>query len=948
MDEVQRAGTLELLEQLHTRLDIHFRQLYERRKALDPVAPVFALEHALSRPEVSIVQAAIRAAHTEHVVSRAASQSWLPFVVHAAEVGYAYDGIEFWPIYASSTPGWLDSEYERDRVRAWFTRFAREYGGAVPSGAWATTFRKIAWPITHAVLPRYLQVQLARMLSDYRAGWPSLLDDPMALGVRLHSWSYGYSDRLEKFCQNTALVGHVAIALLLSGDGHESPYIESLTLGRLVESLNSERQSRRWLENARRSANVVRTRHFQSTGGFGPGRRRDLRGVATDPRLQLRHDAGKWSAYLVLPDLRPLQHILPSVYDEMRIRRATISGAKASIPTGGLLFSNPPLELTSWPSPDQPVLQLQNAPDDVNLLVADQCRISSGPWWVFRHTPGEPPAEVKGKFVRPGGAYYLVGTPDATRPAVTWCTEVAIATDGVVAFDLRVPSAIRESDAAALVAAGISVHSEFAVRPVGIVPSDWDGEGSFEWLAGEPALVAISAQSAPDTALLTIDSEPYHLEWPAGQTELFLSLSSLEVGTYEIAVSLPSQDGATRASGGAFTVTIRDPQIRAAGASLGEGIRMRTMPAQPTLPELWDGQATVEIDGPVGAVDLSVALFDGMGRELRTHQRTIDLPVSGDTWRQAFGRFREAPELAKHYDEADVAEVSVSRAGVGFAKLTCERGFHGLRWVVAARHEDSGYTARLIDRTDGDEPIVTFFSVEHPFVGVSQPPYDLFVAPPRGGLLWAANAGQTAGQIIPPDPNQLIRLGIANPAVPIGNRSLVEVEKLMRRQQQWKDAELPAHPFGVRERQRVLDAFTSATARMLTAGRWATFEQQIIGVAASDVDLSRAQTLVGENPDQRAAAKSIASNLWRWGNPDALVRGFSAAITELATSAGMPNPVRGARFLLKLATSPADLLDWEDAERSRYLRCVLSDPVLMRAARFTILGLAEDFGEGGS
>jgi len=52
-------------------------------------------------------------------------------------------------------------------------------------------------------------------------GLARLLDDPAELGVRLHSWSRHYSERLEQFCQNTALVGHVAVALLLSGRRRE-------------------------------------------------------------------------------------------------------------------------------------------------------------------------------------------------------------------------------------------------------------------------------------------------------------------------------------------------------------------------------------------------------------------------------------------------------------------------------------------------------------------------------------------------------------------------------------------------------------------------------------------------------------------------------------------------------------------------------------------------------
>ena len=49
-----------------------------------------------------------------------------------------------------------------------FRKFRQIYNGVVPSGPWAKHFSIIAWPITHAVLPRYLQQQFARALYDLR------------------------------------------------------------------------------------------------------------------------------------------------------------------------------------------------------------------------------------------------------------------------------------------------------------------------------------------------------------------------------------------------------------------------------------------------------------------------------------------------------------------------------------------------------------------------------------------------------------------------------------------------------------------------------------------------------------------------------------------------------------------------------------------------------------
>lgn len=946
MADVSRASTWETLEHLHGELDAHFAALHKRRQQLSPPAPVFALEHGLGADDLLLLQDAVQAAHRERLLTRVNGRWWLPFVVHAAEVGYIYDGVEYWPVYSKATPGWTDSEHERDRVRDWFTKFSGEYGGAIPQGAWADTFRKIAWPITHAVLPRYLQVQLARMLSDYRTGWPGLLDDPHELGTRLHSWSRHYSDRLEKFCQNTALVGHVAVALLLSGDDDESPYIEPASLTRIVESLNSERQSRRWLQDARHWASTVRTRSFRPTTGTGS--QENQRGrlpAATDPKLQLRWEGGAWKAYAILPDLKPLQHTLPSVYDELRKHRAIVAGARQIIRTGALLYATPPVEFASWPEPVDPFLQLQGASREVNLLIADQCRITRGPWWVFRRTPGEPATEIKGKAVRPGGRYCIVGASELAHPDVVWCQRADIAVEGVHAYDLQVPKVLSGHDILTLVESGLSVISDVSVRPVGVVASSWDGEGSVEWLAGERALIAVHAQHAPQMARISINGEPCYVEWPTGETDLFLSLDGLDVGTHEIVVSLDHPDGGGRKTGGTLLATIRDPQVQDEGAGAGEGIRLRTLPAQPSLPELWDGRAVVELDGPVGTTaDLKITLSGGSGFELDSHQRSLTLPVTGEDWRRFFHRFRD--ELAKHYDEADVAHLVVSRAGVGFATLTCERGFQGLRWVLSARHREGGYAARLIDRTDGDPVRAEFFSVEHPLVAQPCAADEVFVSPPHGGLLWATNGKEADGQIVPPDPNQLLRLGDVQPTVLTARKSLAEVNKMIRHHRQWLDAELPAHPFGARDRKRVLAAITTAMAVMLAPGHWARFEQGIVGKAAADVDLDRAQALVGESPAQRGAAKAIASSLWQWNSPEAFIEGFGQAAAGLITAAGMPNTPKAARMLLQLASSPGELRDWEEAELGRYLSCVLTDPVLIRVARFAVLGSVEEVAGG--
>lgn len=950
MVEVEKGSAAETLAFFHGLLDAHFRAIQQRRQKLGTPSPVFALEHGLDANDRKLLQDAVVAAHAEGIITRASSRWWLPLVAHAAEVGYIYDGVEFWPIYAKATPGWIDSEYERDRVRAWFYKFSTEYGGAIPRGAWATTFRKIAWPITHAVLPRYLQVQLARMLFDYRTAWPSLLDYPDELGVRLHSWSRSYGERLEKFCQNTALLGHVAVALLLARQDTPSPYIESTTLDRLVESLNSERQSRRWLHDARRSASIVRTRNFKASsgdGGAAAGSAERRSPALTDPKLQLRELDGVWHAYAVLPDLKPLQHRLDVVYEEMRRARASVAGSKEIIRSGALLYALAPVELSTWPSPREPFLQLTSASQKVNLLIADQCRMTNGPWWIFRCKQGQPAPEVKGKLLRPGRRYVILGASDLGPPDVAWCEHVETAVNGAATYSLNVPMAISDEEFKALVAAGLSVVSNLSIQPVGVTASSWDGEGAAEWLAGEPILVRIHAEHSPQKCRLTINGDPYYIDWPSGETDLFLSLDGLATGTHDVVVSLGDFERDARQVGGTLTVSIVDPQAPAEGLSAGEGIRVRTSPAQPTLPELWDGRAVIEVDGPEATrADLLITLRNGDTKPLGdTLNQSLKLPVSGDDWRRVFSKLRENNELSRHYDEADVVELTISKAGVGFASITCERGFRGLRWVLN-KNRRSGYRARLIDRTDGESVSVDFYPMDRPLSATTHAPEQEFTGPPRGGLLWASSGDQVAGQIIPPDPNELLRIGPTTPSVPARPKSLNEVRSLIHHHRRWNAADLPAHPFGLRDRVRVLQTLTTALTVMLAPGRWAHFERQIANLAPEDVDLDHALDLVGDTMQQRATAKAIATRLWEWNTAEALIAGFSEVIYDLATSSRMKDARTGSRCLLLLASSPGELADWDQDELNHYLRCVLTDPVLVRAARLAVLGTIEEIPGG--
>jgi hypothetical protein len=121
------------------------------------------LEHGLTPQELVGLSDAIRA----HILtSSPLREHELPWMVYAAELGYRYSGDEYWQTFEKETPGWI-RHAKRDWIRDCFATF-KHRRGAVPSGPWAQHFSIICWPLTHAILPRDLQVQLARLLYDLR------------------------------------------------------------------------------------------------------------------------------------------------------------------------------------------------------------------------------------------------------------------------------------------------------------------------------------------------------------------------------------------------------------------------------------------------------------------------------------------------------------------------------------------------------------------------------------------------------------------------------------------------------------------------------------------------------------------------------------------------------------------------------------------------------------
>jgi hypothetical protein len=287
-----------------------------------------------------------------------------------------------------------------------------------PTGAWATHFHHIAWPITNAVLPRVIQRQLAGLLFLARFEFPSLLGrEPAEFGRRLAYWAINGSDRLRHFLQQEELVGRLARALLNDRNDDESAILRPAALRRILADLECEQEARANLHAAREAA---RPGFHGVAPPSGPsqshmpveGHRPGIPSLA-QPRVILRRRPAAsgiepWVTYIELPNLRGLLGRDAALDEFLRASRVRVASSGTWRPGGWLLSAHGMVLLQDWPDPSQPILHFEREPPAAWRPFLHSLRMSPGPRWLFRIGGGGQATEIATQALRPGQAYVLV------------------------------------------------------------------------------------------------------------------------------------------------------------------------------------------------------------------------------------------------------------------------------------------------------------------------------------------------------------------------------------------------------------------------------------------------------------------------------------------------------------------------------------------------------------
>lgn len=943
------------LESFHSRLDQHFSKLREVRNRQSPDAPIFALDHGLGKGDLAALQTAVREAVA---IGIQPGRMWLPFIVHTAEVGYHYEGAEYWPTLEAQTPGW-EAVVGRPLVKRRYRDFADQFGGAIPSGPWATQFSIICWPITHALLPTDLQRQLARLLYDHRGAVSAeLLNEPVLLGQRLARRAFGYSKRFQQFAENEQLLGTVAAALL--SDAHGGRTILPATLDRIVEDLSQERASRQWLQSARSSAASASRRGMHGTGNRGGGAGpsvRDLLSHPTPPTDLTAHAVeGGWQVKVHVPDFSPLLTRHPDLRDTLANSRCRVAGSSRPRPRGWLLYRGQHVPLERWPGRGAPLFQLERAAVSHSALVEDEAISPPSDPWLFHVRSDGVGHLVRSGVVRASNTYLVVGS-ELAEPNTSWAKAVPLALEGAKALLLEAPDQFDENLLVELSALGVAAGSLVEVRPVGLCASAWDTSGYAQWLINERPLLQLSATHDIEACTVTLDDETLLLDWKSSP-QLFVELPPLDEGWHRVRFAFTTAAGSPQLPDAELDIFVREPEPLRQSGTFRQPIQIRSAPPWASMEELWDGRAAVEVDGPVGLkCTVSVQLLGPDDSVTARQMINTELPLRQLDWETLWNdQVRRSQSLVDCYDEAIALEVEVAANEIGRAKIRAEREVKPVRWGIR-RRRDGRVSLRLYESGDkGGELVVRYRSFEQPTVCRQVRWTDSEIEVSTGGLFVAEIGDEHATAVLGRKATGLGDLLPPPPSIDPPSLTLVSIMDMIGVAEEWAQARSSGNLLAEMARKRVLEGILSTTMAAIGGKHWQVIEQRAArGQYPSIRELKDAIDARGRWDTFKAGVAALMEGelvnpptvkfggLLGSGNHQPNSSGHRVISSSTSKRKRDPGPgglfpVGGEQlgeFLLRFVSAPW-WISW-DSEAKDILSEALQHPVAVRAARAVYL-----------
>ena len=926
------------LTEIQDRLHAHFRSLATARQRIG--FPIFALEHGLNPAELIRINDLLRARQEARLPL---ASHWLLWAVYASEAGYGYAGDEYWPSFEKQTPNW--QFHDRPKIKIWFRKFQESFNGVVPSGPWAEQFSIIAWPITHALLPRYLQRQFAKLLYDlrFRLAFTSL--DAGSIGRLLATHASHASTRFQAFLQQEQLTGQIVAALLRGESVDDDEFIHASTLTRIVQDLQRVRSSREWLNETRRVVSDRFRGIGRGTDGVAGSPRPDEPVLADTsrfvvrPDLFLRHSgSGNWSVLLQLKSFRPAAAESTELRAFLAGTRCRLNGANDWKPTGWLLSGDRRGALSRWPDVASPLIQFERPNPLMDHLLESECRLEPGPIWLFRVGSDGIARHIASRTVRPTGDYVVVTVGTMPRE-LTGPAPCALQCVGVHAFRLAVPDHVSADATARLRALGINVARTIRVWPAGLPGRGWDGEGRAEWLTTESPCFGIAPDHPLKALSFRLNDDPEQVLMTEPQAgPMFVRLPPLRAGIHTLTVEAHRSRDLDRAvsappARGFVRLAVREPEPWIPGVAGHPGLIVTANPHDASLDVFWRNELDLSVNGPADfAVNFLVNLYTADGRQILSDRvgPAMSLPITPAAWRRTFDRFLNDELRAWKYLEAASCELKIETDSLGACTLRFDHDPSPLRWALGSRRRQ--IFVRLVDDTGKHDtaPDLWFYSMERPLhcipLKAETARTERTVSPP-GGLFLASHPPFVDAAVVsvPPPRGRLQDLGVqADVEIPRRQPALQEALRLLRA---WHGARQAGFLAGIR-RHRVTCCIINAIFNTVCGERWARAEEVVAQRSGSQDSLEPLEALV----DRRT---QFGRRLRQHANPGDSETALAATFSAEAGRHGVSRDHDLCRFAFRLAINPKDAL--ADPLLMRRGGQLTDHPALLRGARLVAL-----------
>lgn len=910
------------LARFHRQLQDHF----ERLRAGRPVdSPVFAIEHGMETNEVStmagLVDRRVRTGHSMH-------STWLPLLVVAAEAGYEYDGGSYWPLLRARLPSW--GLNDREMLRTYFRRFVAEYGAFEPAGPWADKFNIIAWPVSHAVLPRVFLSQLAEILYRLREELAvEEITEPARLGRIIETNALHASNRFREQASNVDVIGRIASALLTPDDAPTSTVLLPDTVERIAADLAEHSEARRWLDAARASSKTV----FAGTRAPASGRTGADDKSTAAPGLDISLEEGRQGLRLVA-EVPALKHFAES-NDELRqflMRgRVKFSGRRRPV-HGRALLDSTKFDLDESPFRGAPFAEPESGSSAVRQCLNDVLRLPSPPW-LFKMRDGHGQL-IRSSVLRAGTQYAFVHNADL-EPAFPWSTT----TDEVAQLRCTrfgVPDVVDESTVQAAESAGLSLTSTIRVVPVGLPSKGWDDEDHAVWVNGHEVILKVDSDREFKLLRAQFGGSQLQIELEGPST--LLSLGCPPAGSHSLRLVLTDETG--RSNEGTFNVRVTERGERAAGGRTGQAFQIMFDPPHPTFEELASGEVGIAIAGPQGhRARVSVVLQDRNGPLAAPQGNSRTLPLSSQDGRTLLNGVLRSEQLSSRVPRADTITIKVEHPEFGHRLVRIEREFEPLRWI----YEHDGESLRLVDSVDDRRPEISFSPASDPINSLQVPLCDEDVYKPPAVGLFEARIGSAAAGIVttPSRVSSFEDLGPGRPPTIERRPASVErIDELVSVARSWRMASKPLFTSHTTSRA-VLRSIASAIARDVCGDRWAGVESAYL--EHERWTENKSADAVGGGADGLSALYTLR----RWfdaphENRADLRSTFVGAtgVFDLPQEGG----VRASTpdFALILASEPSRATVFRAETRMILSQFLISKPVILRLARYVVLRLDQE------